>query len=323
VTPLVAIRHAPTAWNRARRLQGRTDIPLDEAGEAVARSWAVPDEWRGYHVLSSPLQRARRTAQILFPDREIAIDARLIEIGFGDWEGEVLAELRARPGGDARARESLGLDFSAPGGETPRDVQARLRPLLVEIDAARRPTLIVAHKAVIRALLSLATGWQMLDKPPVKLAEGTAQVFAVGSGGAIRIDRPNVRLMPKPRPEFACSLRQRSTDAERKLWMALRDRRLQGVKFSRQVPVGSYVVDFLCRASKLVIELDGGQHDLCSAADERRTKWLEMQGYRVIRFWNNDVLGNLPGVLERIVENLPASTPMIRKSPRSTGKEEP
>jgi probable phosphoglycerate mutase len=113
VTPLVAIRHAPTAWNRARRLQGRTDIPLDEAGEAVARSWAVPDEWRGYHVLSSPLQRARRTAQILFPDREIAIDARLIEIGFGDWEGEVLAELRARPGGDA-GRANPSASISAP-----------------------------------------------------------------------------------------------------------------------------------------------------------------------------------------------------------------
>jgi very-short-patch-repair endonuclease len=170
----------------------------------------------------------------------------------------------------------------------------------------------VAHKAVIRALLSLATGWQMLGKPPVKLLDGTAQIFAVGVDGAIRIERGNVPLIPKPRPAFARALRQRSTDAEKKLWMALRDRRLQGMKFSRQVPIESYVVDFLCRSSKLIIELDGGQHDWQSVADDERTRWLEAHGYRVIRFWNNDILGNLPGVLDRIAENFPASARVIR-----------
>jgi probable phosphoglycerate mutase len=221
VTPLVAIRHAPTEWNRTRRLQGRTDIPLGEAGEAVARSWTLPAEWRDYQVMASPLQRARRTAEILFPGRAIAIEERLIEIAFGDWEGKVLAELRDLPGGDARARESLGLDFTAPGGETPRDVQERLRPLLAEIAASGQPTIAVAHKAVIRALMALATGWQMLGKPPVKLLEGTAQVFAVGPGGALKLEHANVPLTRQVRQHTghagARALRRRLTDAEKKL----------------------------------------------------------------------------------------------------------
>jgi very-short-patch-repair endonuclease len=99
-------------------------------------------------------------------------------------------------------------------------------------------------------------------------------------------------------------LRQRSTDAERKLWFALRDRRLQGHKFCRQFPVGPYIVDFLCRYPKLVVELDGGQHSWQQNQDAKRTAWLESKGHFVLRFWNNDVLGNLDGVLQRIAETL-------------------
>ncbi|HEY4164351.1 MAG TPA: histidine phosphatase family protein [Dongiaceae bacterium] len=195
--PLVAIRHAPTEWNREKRLQGRTDIPLGPAGEAVARNWVLPADWRGYRVVSSPLRRARRTAEILFPDREIVTDERLLEIAFGDWEGKVLSELRDLPGGDAKARESLGLDFTAPGGETPRAVQERLRPLLAEIATARQPTIAVAHKAVIRAIFSMATGWQMLGKPPVKLKDATAHLFVLDEAGHPSIGRLNVALAPE------------------------------------------------------------------------------------------------------------------------------
>jgi probable phosphoglycerate mutase len=200
VIPLVAIRHAPTDWNREKRLQGRTDIPLGEAGEAAARNWVMSTDWRGYRVISSPLQRARRTAEILFPDREIAIEPRLIEIAFGEWEGKVLAELRALPGGDAKARESLGLDFTAPGGETPRAVQHRLQPLLAEIAMAQQPTIAVAHKAVIRALMSLATGWQMLGKPPLKLKDGTAHLFLLNKSGDPRVEQLNIALTPASVP---------------------------------------------------------------------------------------------------------------------------
>jgi probable phosphoglycerate mutase len=193
--PLVAIRHAPTAWNAERRLQGRTDVPLGEAGVAAARAWKIDRAWRTYRVISSPLARASTTARLLFPDSAISTDARLIEMSFGDWEGKSLAELREHPGSDAKSRERMGLDFRAPGGESPRQVQARLLPLLTEIADSGQATVIVAHKAVLRALLSLASGWEMLGKPPVKLQPNTAHIFTLGAGGAIAIERMNVPLL--------------------------------------------------------------------------------------------------------------------------------
>ena len=89
------------------------------------------------------------------------------------------------------------------------------------------------------------------------------------------------------------------TDAERKLWHALRDRQLGGIKFRRQHPLGPYVLDFFSEEHKIVIEIDGGQH-ADSQSDEVRTVWLTAHGCRLLRFWNNDVLRNLPGVLEAI-----------------------
>jgi very-short-patch-repair endonuclease len=104
----------------------------------------------------------------------------------------------------------------------------------------------------------------------------------------------------------ARQLRQLSTDAERRMWSALRDRRLWRYKFRRQYPIGSYIVDFACTRYKLVIEIDGGQH-VNSSADAQRTLWLERQGWKVIRFWNNDVLANTNGVAETILREIQAS----------------
>jgi very-short-patch-repair endonuclease len=87
------------------------------------------------------------------------------------------------------------------------------------------------------------------------------------------------------------------------MWSALRDRRLMRYKFRRQHPIGDYIADFACTRHALVIELDGGQH-ADSAADARRTAWLEGQGWRVIRFWNNDVLTNTEGAVEVILRAL-------------------
>ena len=92
--------------------------------------------------------------------------------------------------------------------------------------------------------------------------------------------------------DYARGLRRRQTDAERRLWFRLRDRRLLGVKFLRQVPVGLYVVDFCCRERKLIIELDGGQHADRAARDAGRTEYLARLGSCVLRFWNNEGLGN-------------------------------
>ena len=99
-------------------------------------------------------------------------------------------------------------------------------------------------------------------------------------------------------------LRRNSTDAEQTLWLQLRGRRLEGWKFRRQVSMDPYIVDFFSLDAKLVIEVDGGQHDANRAKDEIRTRYLEGLGLRVIRFRNNDVLGNLEGVLATILIEL-------------------
>ena len=105
------------------------------------------------------------------------------------------------------------------------------------------------------------------------------------------------------------SLRHNSTGAEQKLWCVLRSRQLNGFKFRRQVEIGGYVVDFLCAEKRLIVEVDGGQHT--PERDARRTAFLESHGFRVIRFWNNDVLENLEGGWKAIEEalNIPPHPP--------------
>jgi len=106
--------------------------------------------------------------------------------------------------------------------------------------------------------------------------------------------------------DFARELRQKHTDAEKALWMRLRNRQLEGVKFRRQQPMDSYIVDFASFERKLIIEIDGGQHneERIKERDEERTTRLKERGYEIIRFWNNEVLTNMEGVLERIREAL-------------------
>jgi very-short-patch-repair endonuclease len=102
----------------------------------------------------------------------------------------------------------------------------------------------------------------------------------------------------------AKSLRGNQTEAEKLLWYNLRAGRFLNFKFKRQKPIDKYIVDFVCLEQKLIIKLDGGQHAEQLDADEKRTKFLESQGYRVLRFWNNDVINNLESVLEEIKAHL-------------------
>ena len=103
----------------------------------------------------------------------------------------------------------------------------------------------------------------------------------------------------------ARTLHTRSTDAESLLWQHLRNRQLAGLKFRRQYPLGSYIVDFVCMECRLIVELDGGQHAIQSGADTKRDAWLSGQGFVVLRFWNNEVLGNLESVLDAIAGAAP------------------
>jgi len=103
---------------------------------------------------------------------------------------------------------------------------------------------------------------------------------------------------------LALKLRREMTEAERILWYHLRSRRLSGLKFRRQVPIGPYIVDFLCPEKRVIVEIDGGQHNYPDerSRDLERTRFLESKGYKVLRFWNNEVLGNLEGVLTVILK---------------------
>src|SRR5882762_6608753 len=116
--------------------------------------------------------------------------------------------------------------------------------------------------------------------------------------------RPLAVTHPHITVPFARRLRLTPTDAEIRLWSRLRRKQLEGFRFRRQHPLGPYVVDFFCAEAKLIVEVDGGQH---ADDGEARTRWLEARGYRVIRFWNNDVLANTDGVLRMILDALRAA----------------
>ncbi len=118
----------------------------------------------------------------------------------------------------------------------------------------------------------------------------------------------------------AQQLRRHMTAAEALLWPHLSRRQLDGFKFSRQMPVGPFICDFMCREHRLIIELDGGQHDWREAEDARRTAYIEGQGFRLIRFWNNEVFEALDDVLRRIGEALTQAHP--RPLPHAGGEQE-
>ncbi len=108
---------------------------------------------------------------------------------------------------------------------------------------------------------------------------------------------------------MARSLRKRMTDAEVRMWVRLRRRQVMGHYFRRQVPIGPFVVDFLCSRARLIVEIDGSCHDLQRAYDARRTAFLELRGYDVIRFPNQEVFRNVDGVIDTIAAALQRAPP--------------
>ena len=189
MTRLLVLRHAPTDWNAAALIQGRADRPLSEVGRDLARRWRLPPGWAGARCLSSPLDRAMETARLLGLAPEP--DPRLTEIDWGAWEGRNLADLRAQLGAAMARNEAEGLNFRPPGGESPCDVQQRLRSLLEELAEA---TVAVTHKGVLRALYAIATGWTMRDEPRHKLRDGCAHAFRVETGARLVVDELNIPL---------------------------------------------------------------------------------------------------------------------------------
>lgn len=192
MTLLVLLRHGPTEWNTARRLQGRADVPLSAASREELRLRQIPAPFAGFRILCSPLLRCRETAELL--GLAARAEPRLIEMDWGAYQGFTVAELRARLGPEFANDEVRGLDFQPPGGESPRAVQQRVAPLLAEIAAADLPTLAVTHRGVIRAIYASATGWDMTADSPHRLDLYVMQVFRLARDGTPAIEALNVPL---------------------------------------------------------------------------------------------------------------------------------
>ena len=151
---------------------------------------------------------------------------------------------------------------------------------------------------------------------PSPLWGGVARVSAPGWGEAM----PHSAISKLTRGR-ARTLRHEPTDAERKLWFVLRGLKPLGLHFRRQAPIGIYIADFVWHAGKLVVELDGSQHAQTRRAyDDKRTAWLESQGYRVLRFWNNDVLNTPRSIGEAILEAA-QQNPTPDPSPQGGGEQ--
>jgi probable phosphoglycerate mutase len=149
----------------------------------------LPLALREVRWLTSPLKRCTETAALL--GIEATAEPRLAEMDWGRWEGRTIAELRATWAREIEAQEARGLDLQPPGGESPRAVQRRLMPLLAEIAAGGASAGAVTHKGVIRAILALATGWDMREPEPAKLAWDAVHVFQLEPDGMPRVVRLN------------------------------------------------------------------------------------------------------------------------------------
>ncbi len=193
MTLLALLRHAETAWSAEGRIQGRTDVPLSEAGRSALQGRVLPHEFCELQVVTSPLRRCIETAAELGLSTR-SQDARLAEMRWGTWEGHRLPDLRAELGEAMKENEGRGLDFCPPGGESPRVVLARVRGWLADVATSGLPTLGITHRGVVRVVFAAATDWDMCGRPPAKLDWSALHVFNLDSSGMPRIVRLNVPL---------------------------------------------------------------------------------------------------------------------------------
>ena len=195
---VLMVRHGRTDWNDRGRIQGHIDIPLNEAGRTRLRESSMPAAYGGLAWHSSPLRRALDSAHLLGAlDPEA--DARLMEMHWGEWEGETRVELRERLGERMQRMEERGIDFRPPGGESPRELTRRLDDWLNDVSTGGRSAIAVTHKGIIRAALALATGWDFRGSAPRRLDWERAHLFVV-RGGRLRIEEMNIALHPDHDP---------------------------------------------------------------------------------------------------------------------------
>ncbi len=186
------LRHGHTAWNRAGRVQGSTDIALDNAGRAVLAGFALPPEWQQVDLWSSPLQRAVETAAII-TGRKARIAPELTEMAWGEWEGLRGKDMAADPASGFRRIEDWGWDYRAPTGESPADVWARLQPWLARLS---RDSVVISHMGVMRVLLARAHGWDFDGPAPFAIKRNRLYILTLDRGHLSAEGDP-VRLIPR------------------------------------------------------------------------------------------------------------------------------
>lgn len=162
---LALMRHGHTDWNRAGRIQGRTDIPLDNDAVAHLRSLQLPAEWQNADAVASPLKRAMLTAQLV-TDRTPTAEPNLVEMDWGEWEGKHGRDLLAQGDSGYRHIEEWGWDYRPPGGESPRDVLNRILPWA---NSLSKDTIAVCHIGIMRVLMAHASGWAFSGPAPFRI----------------------------------------------------------------------------------------------------------------------------------------------------------
>ena len=183
---LALLRHGHTAWNRAGQIQGRSDIPLDDSARAELAGFALPAPWDAAELWSSPLSRAVQTAEIV-AGRAPLTDPGLTEMFWGKWEGKKGLELKADPASGFRDIEHWGWHYRPPGGETPAEVWARIKPWLVTL---QRDTVAVCHIGIMRMILAQAHHWNFDGPAPFRIKRNRLFV--------IEIDGEDLTPWPEP-----------------------------------------------------------------------------------------------------------------------------
>lgn len=187
---LALLRHGHTEWNRAGRIQGRSDIALDDAARADLARLRLPPPWDAAELWSSPLQRAAQTARLVV-GRDPKTAPALIEMDWGEWEGRRGVDLLAEPGSGFRHIEDWGWDWHPPGGESPGAVWARLQPWLAALD---RDAVAVCHVGIMRVLLARAHGWDFAGPAPFRVRRNRLYLLTRERTG-LRADPEPLRLL--------------------------------------------------------------------------------------------------------------------------------
>ncbi len=175
MTRLALLRHGHTAWNRAGRIQGRSDIPLDDDARQELSGYTLPFEWSTAEIWSSPLKRASQTAHLVSGGVP-RLDNALIEMNWGDWEGQRGVDLIEKKESGYRHIEEWGWEYRPPNGESPAEVLGRLSPWLSGLE---RDAVAVCHIGIMRVILARAWGWDFDGPAPFQIKRNRLYVVDV------------------------------------------------------------------------------------------------------------------------------------------------